>query len=314
MANLCTGLLLVLYEWIKSWFLFCVPNHWRYKDVSQDTVLITGAGSGIGRLMAQRFAALGSRVVILDVNEAGLKETTSIITNSKGSCVYYVCDISERQQVYSLAAKIKEEVGFVSIVVNNAGITGCGTRFLQLNDDRIVKTMEVNAFSQFWITKAFLPDMVQRNYGHVVFIASYAGLVGGCNLADYCASKFAIMGMVESLTLELKTDGINVNTTAVCPYLISTGLFEGAVGSKCVPTILPEQAADRIMEAIRINQSILIMPQSLYMTLVIKTLMPISAGFELYRALDGLSFMQGFTGRQSNNNQPSNSKIQSKNE
>ena len=314
MANVWMGLLRVLYEWIKSWCLFCVPNSYRFKDVSQDTVLITGGGSGIGRLMAQRFAALGSRVVILDVNEAGMKETASLITKSNGSCVYYVCDVSNRQHVFSIAAKIRDEVGFVSILVNNAGITGCGSRFLELNDERIIKTMEVNAFSQFWVTKAFLPDMVERNQGHVVFVASYAGLVGGCNLADYSASKFAVMGLAESVTLELKADGRNINTTAVCPYLIDTGLFHGAAGSKLVPTLKPDHAADRIMDAIRLNQYILVMPQSLYLTIVVKSLIPVAAAFELYKALDGLSFMQGFTGRQNNNNRSSNSNAQSKGE
>jgi all-trans-retinol dehydrogenase (NAD+) len=307
------GLLRVLFEWIKSWCLFCIPNRYRFKDVSQDTVLITGGGSGIGRILAQKFAALGSRVIIVDVNEEGMKETASLITKStKGSCMYYVCDVSNRQHVYTTAAKIRQEIGFVSILVNNAGITGCGTRFLDQNDDRIVKTMDVNALSQFWMTKAFLPEMFERDEGHVVFVSSYAGLIGGCNLADYCASKFAVMGLAEVLTLEIKTDGRNINTTAICPYLINTGLFQGAAGSKHVPTLTPEFAAGRIMDAIRLNQPILVLPQPLYLTLFIKTLIPVAAGFELYKALDGLSFMKGFTGRQknnvTNNNLNSNSK------
>lgn len=303
MADIGMGLLRVLYEWIKSICLFCVPNHYRLKDVSQDTVLITGGGSGIGRLLAHRFASQGSRVVILDVNEQGMKETVSMITEEgKGSCSYYKCDISDRTQVYATAAKIKSEVGFVSILVNNAGITGGAKRLTELDDDRIVKTMEVNALSQFWTTKAFLSEMISRNHGHVVFVSSYAGLLGGTLLSDYCASKFAVMGLAESVTLELKSDGHDVQTTAICPYLIDTGLFQGAAGNPFIPTLKPEETADRIMEAIRLNQPILLIPQPLYITIFLKSVLPISAAFELYKALGGLNFMQGFTGRQNNNN------------
>lgn len=306
MSGIAMGLLRVMYEWIKSICLFCVPNSYRLKDVSDETVVITGGGSGIGRLLALKFAQQGSRVVIVDVNENGMKETLAMISKEgKGSCFYYKCDISDREQVYATAQKVKAEVGFVSILVNNAGITGGGKRLTELDDDRIVKTMEVNALAQFWMTKALLPDMITKNRGHVVFVASYAGLLGGCQMADYCASKFAVMGLAESVTLELKADGHDVQTTAICPFLIDTGLFEGCAGNSFIPTLKPEQTADRIMEAIRLNQPILLMPQPLYITIFLKTILPISASFELYKALDGLSFMHGFTGRQNNNNQVS---------
>ena len=307
MAGLLTGLSRVFCEWIKSICLFCVPNAWRFKDITQEVVLITGGGSGIGRLLAVKLASRASRVVLLDVSKSGLKETAALVSEAKGSCAYYVCDISSRQEVYSIAERIKEEVGFVSMVINNAGITGGAKRLSDLDDERIVKTMEVNALAQFWVTKAFLADMMSHNHGHIVFVASYAGLIGGCNLADYCASKFAVMGLAESLTVELRADGYDINTTAVCPFLINTGLFQGAAGNRYIPTLDAEETAKRIVDAILLNQSLLLMPRTLYFTIFLKTLLPVSAAYELYKALDGLSFMQGFTGRRIecvNNNDP----------
>ncbi|TSL34542.1 Epidermal retinol dehydrogenase 2 [Bagarius yarrelli] len=117
--------------------------------------------------------------------------------------------------------EVKREVGDITILVNNAGIV-TGTKFLQCPDTHIEKTMEVNTMAHFWTCKAFLPAMIAANHGHVVSIASSAGLIG--------VSGLAAVGFAESMALELLAIGCNgVKTTIVCPFFINTGMFEGAV-------------------------------------------------------------------------------------
>ena len=292
------GFVKVLIQWVWGICLFFIPDRFLVKDVSKDTVLITGGGSGMGRLLALKFGSKGSHIVVIDINEKGLIETASLVQETGGRCSYYVCDVSDRKQVYATAARIQQEVGFVSIVINNAGITGSGKPFCDLDDEKTIQTMNVNTLSQFWVTKAFLPEMKKRNQGHLVFISSFAGLSGGNRMADYCASKFAVIGIAETVTLEVKEEFDGIQTTLVCPYLINTGLFDGAKGSRFLPTLDPEWTANRIMQAILTNQTYLVMPRSLYFTMFFKSFLPVAASFELYKSLDGFRFMQGFRGRE----------------
>ena len=99
-----------------------------------------------------------------------------------------------------------------------------GKSFLELTDEQVQKTMDVNVMAHMWLAKAFLPEMIRTNCGHIVTISSAAGILGVNGLADYCASKFAAFGFDESIRLELKAQNITgVHTTCVCPYYINTG-------------------------------------------------------------------------------------------
>lgn len=148
---------LAFFYLLKAFVLFFVPKCLRFKDVSQDIVLVTGGASGLGRLFALKFAKLGARVIIWDLNLAGLEETAKMVEELRskrdnvGSCHYYQVDISDRNKVYATAERIKQEIGTVSIVINNAGIV-TGKRFLDCNDSMIVKTFEVNTLSHFWVS------------------------------------------------------------------------------------------------------------------------------------------------------------------
>ncbi|CAA2991143.1 Hypothetical predicted protein, partial [Olea europaea subsp. europaea] len=143
------------YYLIKAILLFFVPRCLYAKDVSKETVLITGGASGLGRLFAKRFAKLGATVVVWDLNLAGLEETTKMIEELRskkekvGKCYHYQVDISDRFKVYAAAERVRREVGDVTMLVNNAGIV-TGKRFLELRDEQIQKTFDVNAIAHFW--------------------------------------------------------------------------------------------------------------------------------------------------------------------
>jgi all-trans-retinol dehydrogenase (NAD+) len=250
-------------------------------------------------MLATRFAALGSTVVIWDVNTKGLEETSTNIKRLGGKCHTFVVDVSDRKLVYNMASRVKEEVGVITILINNAGIVS-GNRFLQLDDQKIVRTMEVNTFASFWTTKAFLPDIIARGSGHLVTTASIGGITGSCNLADYCASKFAVIGFMEALRYELLCDGHrNIHTTTVCPWFIDTGLFNGV---KCdiIPLLQPEYVVDSIMAGILINQAIIFLPRMLYFLYFLKSFMPVAAMDRMFVLLKADTSMDTFTGRNGN--------------
>jgi all-trans-retinol dehydrogenase (NAD+) len=134
---------------------------------------------------------------------------------------------SSQELVYSTAKKVTADLGDCTILINNAGIV-TGKSILDVEDSKASLTLGVNTESHFWTVKAFLPHMIATDNGHIVTIASAAGLVGVAGLCDYCASKFGARGFNEALRLELrKMKKYNVHTLSVCPYFINTGMFDG---------------------------------------------------------------------------------------
>lgn len=124
--------------------------------------------------------------------------------NSKGlSAKGYAVDVSDREAVYRTAAKVRQDVGPVDILINNAGIVCCKT-MLELPDKAIENTFAVNILAHYWTIKSFLPDMIRQKRGHIVTIASVTGLIGVYGCTDYSATKFACIGLHESLNCELK--------------------------------------------------------------------------------------------------------------
>ncbi|CAG2218637.1 SDR16C5 [Mytilus edulis] len=258
-----------------SIILAFIPWSWRAKDVAGETVLVTGAGSGIGRLIALRFARLGCRLVLWDVNDKGNEETAKQIKALGAYVKTYKIDLSNRDDIYSVAAKTKEEAGDIDILVNNAGIV-TGKKFLECSDNMIQKTFEVNTLAHFWTCKAFLPGMMERNHGHIVTIASSAGYLGVNGLSDYCASKFAAVGFDESMRFELEMMGKEVKTTVICPFYINTGMFDGAKTRWpfILPILEPEDTVNKIVDAVLCNQHIVMLPKSLYFFMALKGVLP----------------------------------------
>jgi all-trans-retinol dehydrogenase (NAD+) len=290
---------LCLYYVLEAIVLFLVPSRFRRKDIHGQRVLITGAGSGLGRLMAHKFAQLGCTVVVVDVNQAGNEETATAV-RKHGTLVHaYTCDLSRRDDVYRVAELVKADVGDIDILVNNAGIVS-GHKILACPDALMQKTMDVNVNAHFWTVKSFLPAMISRNRGHIVTIASAAGLSGVNGLVDYCASKYAAVGFDEALRMELSVLGKDgVHTTVVCPYYINTGMFDGASTRfpALLPILDPEYVVDKIMDAVLTNQPVLCVPKLVYIIIALKNIFPAKAATLLADFL-GLSHgMDEFRGR-----------------
>lgn len=225
------------------------------------TSLVTGAGSGIGRLVAERLADRGARVVLWDLTEERSADTAASIERRRGSAFRFACDVGDRRAVTEAAARVLDEVGPVDILVNNAGVVS-GDWLLDLSDEKIEQTYRVNTLALYWTTRAFLPNMIVKGTGHVVTVASAAGLVGVPKQTDYSGSKHAAVGFDESLRAELARRAPGVKTTVVCPFYINTGMFAGASTRfpKLLPILEPVPVADRIVRAIERDQARLIMP------------------------------------------------------
>ncbi|NXG92529.1 RDHE2 dehydrogenase, partial [Stercorarius parasiticus] len=246
------------------------------KNFAGEIVLITGSANGIGRQIALNFAPLGATLVLWDIDDEGNKETSRLAEKKGAKRVFaYHCDCSNREEVYEQADKVRNEVGDVTILINNAGIL-LGKKFCDIPDVDFEKTLKVNFLSQVWTCKAFLPAMMTYNRGHLVSTASAAGLLGVYRMSDYAGSKHAIIGMMEALHSELYHAGKHgIKTTIICPYFINTDLAKGfqTQNSLLLPVYAAEYVASKIVDAIQKEKFYLLMPLTLHF-LAFKTLVP----------------------------------------
>jgi all-trans-retinol dehydrogenase (NAD+) len=188
---------------------------------------------------------LGARVIIWDVSVKDLENTAEELGRSVSAARV---DVANPDDVAAAAAK----AGDVDILINNAGIVN-GKALLELAPAQVQRILAINTFSQFLTIRAFLPRMLERNSGQIVAISSQAGLIGYARLADYAASKHALLGLMESLALELREKRSAVVTTTVCPYFVRTGLFDfdkGGVVPSVMPVMTQDFVADEIVEGV----------------------------------------------------------------
>ncbi|CAH0405164.1 unnamed protein product [Chilo suppressalis] len=236
---------------VYQWFLPPKP-----KDVSEDVILITGAGHGMGREVAMRFGRLGATVVCVDINPANNEDTAKMIKKEKGKAFHYVCDVTDRAAVFQLADKVQREVGDVTILMNNAGIMPCKP-LLKQTEKEIRTMMDINVNGILWALQAFLPTMLKNNNGHIVSMASMAGLMGLRNIVPYCGSKYAVRGIMEALAMELHEDLTiatnGIKFTTIYPTMVNTGLCQNPrVRFKAITNVVEKEfAADLIVDAIR---------------------------------------------------------------
>ena len=262
-------------------------------------ILITGASSGIGKLMAEAFAAEGARVILWGREQAALEAVGKELTERGMRCASYLCDVSRRDSIYDTAERVIREHGPIDILINNAGVVS-GRPLLEISDAEIEQTFDVNALAPIWTTRAFLPTMIERGRGHIVTIASAAGLIGAPRLTDYAASKHAAVGFNDALRSELRHLGHRgIRTTVVCPYFISTGMFEGATAATPLfPVLTPDYATRQIVRAIRRGRRRLLLPRAIGVVFLAR-LLPAPVFDWIARALGVTRSMDGFRGRRS---------------
>ena len=230
------------------------------KHLEGKTVLVTGGASGIGEIMVRLLLERKANVIIWDINQANIDDTLSKFS-TKGVLYGFQVDVSNSNQVQEAAEKVKQEIGIVDVLINNAGIV-VGKYFKEHSIADIDRTMNINAAGPMYITQAFLGDMLDQNSGHICNIASSGGLISNPKMSVYAASKWALIGWSDSLRLEMKQMDKDVTITTIMPYYINTGMFDG-VQSK-LPILKPEAAARTIVKAIEKNKKMVTIPGYLY--------------------------------------------------
>ena len=191
-------------------------------DLTDKAALVTGAGSGIGRAIAQRFAKAGARVHVGDLNQEAGSETVKLITDAGGQAEFVLLDVADEAAVVAASAKI----GALDILVNNAGIGHVGT-ILQTESADMDRLYRVNVLGVFMVTKAFIGGMIERRRGSIINIASIGGIVGVRGRFAYVTTKFAVVGITKQLALDHSAEGVRCN--CICPGRVETPFVQARI-------------------------------------------------------------------------------------
>jgi short-subunit dehydrogenase len=180
------------------------------KELRNKVAAITGAASGIGRILAVKLAEEGCKVAISDINKDGLNETKKMVENRGAAVSVHVVDVAEREQVYRFADDVAAHHGGVDMIINNAGVA-VSESVEDITYEDFQWLFNINFWGVVYGTKAFLPYLKKRPEGHIVNISSVNGFITWPNHSPYCAAKFAVKGFTEVLLQEMRKTNIRVS-------------------------------------------------------------------------------------------------------
>lgn len=196
------------------------------EDLNGKVAVVTGAASGIGRALADGFAAAGAHLVLADIEPEPLRVAAAELGAAGAEPLARVCDVSDPDDVTALRDAAVERFGTVHVVCLNAGVAGAGGLQWEVPLSGWAWTLGVNVWGVVHGVHAFVPLLVDQDEGHVVMTASMAGVVAPPLMGPYVASKHAVVGMAESLHHDLVLRGSRVGATVVCPGWVRTGIME----------------------------------------------------------------------------------------
>jgi 3-oxoacyl-[acyl-carrier protein] reductase len=227
--------------------------------------LVTGAGKGIGRATALALAKEGVNVGLIARTETDLIKVAKEIEEYGVKVAYATADVSSMEQVDQAVATINSTLGTVDILINNAG-TGKFGKFLELEPDEWKQIIDTNLMGVYYVTRAVLPQLIDRNGGDIIMISSTAGQKGAPVTSAYSASKFGVLGLTESLALEVRKH--NIRVTALTPSTVATELAfkENLTDGNPEKVMQPEDLAEFIVAQLKLHPRIFIKSAGLWST------------------------------------------------
>lgn len=227
--------------------------------------LITGGGKGIGRALAFALAAEGANIGLMARTQADLDRVAEELQPFQVKVTTAVADVSDLDAVTSAVERIKQGLGTIDILVNNAGISSFGT-FMELEPARWEEIVKVNLFGPYYVTRAVLPDMIERQTGDIINISSTAGKNGNRVTSAYSASKFALIGMSESLMQEVRKHNIRVST--LTPSTIATDMAKNLQLTDGNPerVMQAEDFAELIVSQLKLNRRVFVKESAIWST------------------------------------------------
>jgi len=227
--------------------------------------IITGAGRGIGRAIAIALAAEGVNVGLISRSNNDLLKLKDELNKFGVKTSIAVADVADIEAVNAAVKFIQNELGSIDILINNAGIAKFG-KFLDLQPAEWEEQIKVNLFGVYYVTRAVLPQMIERQTGDIVNISSSAGLKGSPMTSAYSASKFALMGLSDSLMQEVRKH--NIRVTALNPSTVVTDLAISAnlINNNEDRVMHPEDFAELILAQLKLNRRVFVKDASIWST------------------------------------------------
>ncbi|SFD16726.1 3-ketoacyl-ACP reductase [Algibacter pectinivorans] len=227
--------------------------------------IITGGSRGLGKATAIALAKEGVDVAITGRNENTLKETVTELKALGVNAFYAVFDVSNYQDVQKGINKLITDLGTVDILVNNAGIAAFGT-FNDMTVEDWTQIIQVNVMGMYYVTKEVLPNLIEKNEGDILNVSSTAGLTGNAQTSAYSASKFAVIGMSESLMKEVRKNNIRVCTLTPSTIATDMALDLGITDGNEEKVLQPEDFAELIVASLKLPRRAMLKGASLWST------------------------------------------------
>ena len=260
-------------------------------------ILITGAGAGIGALMAEEFAKQGAEVIVTARRISAAREVTDRIKAAGGKAHPYVLDVSKIASITKFRDRLHTEVGPITALINNAGVV-FGGEFETVELEQHLNTFRVNTEGLMATTHAFLEDLIQADEAFLVNIASASAFIGLPYGSTYAASKWAVVGFSESLRLELAVRKIkHVHVTSVCPSYISTGMFDGVKTPLFSPMLTPKKVVKSIIRGMQKKDAFVIEPPMAKSVELMKAILPQGIWDEVARRTGVSTSMYSWKGK-----------------
>lgn len=234
-------------------------------DLKNKNALITGAGKGIGKAIALALAKEGVNIILVARTQEEIDSVAAKVRSLRVKAMAITADVADINSVNAAVAKALAEFGTIDILINNAGIAAFG-KFLELEPTDWERIIQVNLMGTYYVTRAVLPNMIERQTGDIINISSTAGLSGNTLTSAYSASKFAVLGLTESLMQEVRKH--NIRVTALTPSTVATDMAKELKLTDGNPdkVMQAEDMAELIIAQLKLNRRVFIKNSSIWST------------------------------------------------